>query len=224
MIVLIKGADINSISTHYLGVNVEDFNEKIKLNEDLKKELNLSPDIKIVLTATRIIRGKKNILKDKGIINLIQAFSKLSNRYPNLRLLIAVGKAPKILRDEFECSYKMLLGYIKLHNIQDKTIIKMFELNEMSKVYQASDVFVLASENETFGQVFVESMECGLPVIGTKVGGIPEIISDSYNGYLVQPDDSSILAQRIEKLMNDESLRKKFTKAGLNTVKRSFTS
>ena len=219
-----KGADINSISTHYLGVNIEDFNEKIKLNEDFKKDLNLSSDIKIVLTATRIIHGRSNILRNKGVINLIQAFSKLTGRYPNLRLLLTVGKAPEILKDEFESSYKMLLGYIKLHGIEKETVIKMFELNEMPKVYRASNVFVLASENETFGQVFVESMACGLPVIGTKVGGIPEIISDSYNGYLVTPDDSSILAQRIEKLMNDESVRKKFIKAGLNTVKRSFTS
>ena len=105
-----------------------------------------------------------------------------------------------------------------------KTIVKTFHLEEMPTVYRESDLFVLASENETFGQVFIEAMSCGLPVIGTKVGGIPEIISDSYNGYLIQPDDASILAQRIEKIMNDKTLREKFIRAGSKTVKSNFTS
>jgi glycosyltransferase involved in cell wall biosynthesis len=219
-----KGADINLISTDYLGVNTNEFNKNIKTQRQLRNALNLLPENKIVLTATRILHGRRNILKEKGIINLIQAFSKLSPRYPNLRLLIAVGKPPDNLKDEFDQAYEMLLGYIKLHNIEAKTIVRMFKLNEMPEVYGGSDVFVLPSENETFGQVFIEAMACGLPVIGTKVGGTPEIISDSYNGYLIPPNDSSILAQMIEKLINDRSTRNRFIKAGIKTVEDKFTS
>lgn len=182
------------------------------------------PENKIILTATRIIHGRKSILKEKGIINLIQAFSKLSPRYPNLRLLIAEGKPPDDLKSEFDQANRMLLGYIKLNGIESKTIVRMFKLNEMPEVYRESDVFTLPSENETFGQVFIEAMACGLPVIGTKVGGIPEIISDSYNGFLIPPNDSSILAQMIEKLMNDRSTRSRFIKAGIKTVEDKFTS
>lgn len=219
-----KGTDINYLTTHYLGVNTEEFNIRTAGHENLKKQLNLSTNTRIILIATRIIRGKKNILQAKGIINLIQAFSKLSPRYPNLKLLIAIGKPPENLKDEFTIAYEMLQGYIKLHNVEKNTILKMFKLHEMPEVYKGSDLFVLPSENETFGQVFIEAMSCGVPVIGTKVGGIPEIISDSYNGYLVPPDDSSILAQKIEKLVNDHSTRNRFIKAGIKTVKEKFTS
>ena len=219
-----KGADINLLSTDYLGVNINEFNKNIKTQHQLRGNLNLLPENKIVLTATRIIHGKRNILQEKGIINLIQAFSKLLPRYPEFRLLIAVGKPPDNLKAEFDRTYEMLLGYIKLHNIEAKTIVKMFKLDEMPEVYGGSDVFALPSENETFGQVFAEAMACGLPVIGTKVGGIPEIISDSYNGYLIPPNDSSILAQMIEKLMNDRSTRNRFIKAGIKTVEDKFTS
>ncbi len=219
-----KGADINLLSTDYLGVNINEFNKNIKTQHQLRVNLNLLPENKIVLTAARIIHGRKNILQEKGIINLIQAFSKLSPRYPNLRLLIAVGKPPDNLKNEFDQAHEMLLGYIKLHNIEAKTIVKMFKLNEMPEVYGGSDVFVLPSENETFGQVFIEAMACGLPVIGTKVGGTPEIISDSYNGYLIPPNDSSILAQMIEKLINDRSIKNKFIKEGIKTVEDKFTS
>ncbi|HEX8932388.1 MAG TPA: glycosyltransferase family 4 protein [Patescibacteria group bacterium] len=218
-----KGTDINYLSTHYLGVNRHEFNES-KTTYNLKKQLNLSSETKIILTATRIIRGKKNILQEKGVINLIQAFSKLAPRYPNLKLLIAIGKPPEDLKDEFNIAYEMLLGYIKLHNIEDSTILKLFKLDEMPKVYNGADIFALPSENETFGQVFIEAMSCGLPVIGTKVGGIPEIISDAYNGYLVPPDDSSILAQKIAKLLNDPLTRTKFINAGIKTVEEEFTS
>lgn len=219
-----KGADINLLSTDYLGVNIKEFNKNVKIQHGFRESLNLLPENKVVLIATRIIRGKRDILQEKGIINLIQAFSKLSPRYPKFRLLIAVGKPPDNLKTEFDRTHEMLLGYIRLHNIEEKTIVKMFKLDEMPEVYAASDVFALPSENETFGQVFIEAMACGLPVIGTKVGGIPEIISDSTNGYLIPTNDSSILAQMIEKLINDHSTRNKFIKAGIKTVEDKFTS
>lgn len=216
-----KGTDIDILTTDYLGVNTSTFNDHVRSSQ-IKKELNLSSEHKIILTATRIILGRKNILREKGLINLIQAFSKISPRYPNLRLLISVGKPPARLKNEFNQAHKMLMGYIKLHNIESKTIVKTFRLDEMPQVYRESDVFVLPSENETFGQVFIEAMASGLPVLGTKVGGIPEIISDSYNGYLVPPDDSSVLSQRIEKLINDKTTRGKFIKAGIKTVEDKF--
>lgn len=219
-----KGTDIDFLSTHYLGVNTKEFNFESKPGYNLKDKLGLSDDTQIILTAARIIRGRKNILQEKGIIDLIQAFSKISPRYKNLRLLIAIGKPPEDLKDEFNIAYEMLQGYIKLHSVEDKTILKTFKLDEMPSVYKGSSVFVLPSENETFGQVFIESMACGLPVIGTKVGGIPEIISDSYNGYLVLQNDPSIIAQRIESILNDSSIRNRFIKAGIRTIESNFTS
>jgi glycosyltransferase involved in cell wall biosynthesis len=218
-----KGADIDILSTDYLGVNTSIFNNNSHVNNTAKEQLQLLPEDKIVLTATRIIQGRNNILKAKGLINLVQAFSKLSPRHPDLRLVIAVAKAPDRLKDEFDNAYTMLLGYIKLHNIEPKTIVKTFMLDEIPEVYKASDVFVLASENETFGQVFIEAMSSGLPIIGTKVGGIPEIISDSYNGYLVPPNDVSSLAQKIEKLLNDQPTRDEFIRAGIKTISNKFT-
>jgi len=218
-----KGTDINYLSTHYLGVNTNLFNQKENKNFNLKRKLNISVDSKIILTATRIICGKNNILKEKGIINLIESFSKLSPKYPSWKLVIAIGKPPERLDVEFKVAYELLEGYIKLHNVEASTILKTFTLDEMTDVYKAADLFVLASENETFGQVFIEAMSCGLPVIGTKVGGIPEIISDLNNGYLIPVNDASILAQKIEKLMNDDVTRRNFIEAGINTVKEKFT-
>lgn len=217
-----KGADVNKLSTEYLGVNTEEFNNTVKSSK-IRKMLNLEEKNKIILTASRIINEKRNILQEKGIINLIESFSKISLRYPDLRLLIAVAKPPESLNREFNVALQMLQGYIQLRNVTKQTIIKIFDLNEMPEVYREANLFVLPSENETFGQVFIEAMACGTPVIGTKVGGIPEIITDSYNGYLVIPDDASILVQKIEMILNNQPLRESFIKAGKETVQDKFT-
>lgn len=219
-----KGANIEILSTDYLGVDTREFNTTKYSATALKTKLEVPQETKIILAATRIILGRKPILKQKGLVNLVEAFSKLSPRFPHWKLLIAVGKPPDALKNEFNNSYQTLLGYIKLHNIENSTIIKMFKLEEMPEVYRGSDLFVLPSENETFGQVYVEAMASGIPVIGTNVGGIPEIISDSYNGYLVLPEDSSILAQKIEEILTDEQLRTKFVTNGLKTVAEKFTA
>lgn len=220
-----KGADINKLSTDYLGVNILDFNPVADPEFNLKKELGLEKDIKIILTAGRIITGAKNMIKEKGMINLIEAFSRISPGFPKMRLLIGVAKAADNFKDEFDNAYEMLIGYIKIHNIENNTIVKMFELDQMPNIYRGSDLLVLPAEkNETFGQTFIEAMACGTPVIGAKTGGIPEIISDGCNGFLVPPNDPIILAQKIEELMNDQSTRDSFINAGIKTVKEKFTA
>lgn len=220
-----KGTDINKLSTDYLGVNTSQFIPDKDKAGDLKEELGLDKDTKIVLTAGRIITGSKNMLKEKGMINLIEAFSRLSPRFPKLHLVIAVAKAEDSLKNDFDTSYKMLLGYIKIHNIESKTTDRMFELDQMPNVYNGSDVLVLPAErNETLGQIFIEAMACGLPVIGAKTGGIPEIISDDHNGFLVQPNDPIELAKKIEMILSNQEKRNIFITEGHKTVEEKFTA
>lgn len=217
-----KGADIDLLSTAYLGVNTKEFNPTPDNSNSIKSKLGLEPGDKIILTATRILLGGKNILKEKGVINLIQAFSKLSARQDNLYLVIAIGKSTNTLQNEFNAAMQMLEGFIKLNDAEGRTHVKLFQLDEMPDVYKSAEVFVLPSENETFGQVFIEAMASGVPVIGTNVGGIPEIISDSYNGFLVTPDDSTMLEQKLELILNDKDLRTSFRERGISNVKENF--
>ena len=220
-----KGTDVDKLSTDYLGVNTNDFSPIANSKYNLRKELGFSEEAKIVLTAGRIITGTKNMLRVKGMINLVEAFARVAQNMPKARLLICVGKASVNLKVEFDNSFQMLLGYIKINGIKDKTVVKMFELDQMPNVYRGSDVLVLPAEkNETLGQIFIEGMACGLPVIGAKTGGMPEIIDDEYNGYLVQPNDPIILAQRIETIIVDKDLRNYFIENGFKTVEAKFTA
>lgn len=218
-----KGISIRKLTTKYLGVNTKIFNPSLD-NLWLKRRLGLPKTSKIILHASRVINGEKEILKEKGVITLIEAFSKLNHKDKEVKLLVAMAAPPSELREEFRAAREKLKGYIKLHNLEERIIYQEFKLEEMPLVYVGSDLFVLASENETLGQVYIEAMACGLPVIGTNVGGIPEIIVDNCNGFLVLPNDSSSLAQKIDELLYNEKLRKKFIVAGLKTVATEFSN
>ena len=73
----------------------------------------------------------------------------------------------------------------------------------------------LGSENESFGRVLVEAMACGLPIVATRVGGIPEIVREGKDGLLVAPGNTEEMAEAFLKLLKDGSLRDRLGKSGL---------
>jgi len=89
---------------------------------------------------------------------------------------------------------------------------------DLLKLYSQADVFAMPSLVEAFGVVFLEAMACGIPVVGTYVGGIPEIVKDGYNGLLVSPGDHLQLSQAIIRLLQDKGLRSHLAKGGIETA------
>jgi len=77
---------------------------------------------------------------------------------------------------------------------------------KLVELYQQSSIFVIASVQEAFGKVIVEAGLCGLPIVGTAVGGIPWHVADGENGLLVPPRDPDALAAAIAHLLDDPAL------------------
>jgi len=77
----------------------------------------------------------------------------------------------------------------------------------LGSIYAQHDVFCIASVSEPFGMVVLEALVCGLPVIGTRVGGIPVMVRDGLNGFLVPPRDPRALADALTRIGRDETLR-----------------
>lgn len=93
----------------------------------------------------------------------------------------------------------------------------------LSQAYQSCDIFVAPSRYESFGLIFIEAMSYGKPVIGCNVGGVPEIITDNYNGLFAEADDAQSLADKIITLVDDAALRKQLGLNARQTVEDKFT-
>jgi len=129
--------------------------------------------------------------------------------------LILLGRGP--LEKQFR-------AYVKKIGIEKNTDIVTERIPEgdLAQLYAACDVFALPSPWQPFGMVFVEAMATGKPVIGSAVGGIPEIITPDA-GFTVPPRDSKTLANRILRLLEDDSLRRRMGRAARKRVEKMFT-
>ena len=96
------------------------------------------------------------------------------------------------------------------------------ERTDIKEILQVMDIFVLASLYEGFPVVVLEAMAAGLPVVASRVGGLKEAVLDRKTGFLVEPGNPLILADRIRELLLKDVTRKKFGEAGFMRVKENF--
>jgi len=98
--------------------------------------------------------------------------------------------------------------------------------NDVEMVLKATDLSVLCSKTGNFGEgipnAILESQACGTPVIATDCGGVPEVIINGENGYLVEPGDYKMLASRILELKGNKAKLELFSEEGLKTLHRKF--
>lgn len=142
----------------------------------------------------------------KGQDYLFEAVVQLIKEGYNLQLnLIGEGN----LVEDYKKKYQKYS-----QNIQ---FLGKFKYEDVPKELCKNDVLILPSitESESFGMVLAEANACGLPIIGSRIGGIPEIIQDNYNGLLVNPKNISDLKEAILKLYNNKEFRIKLGNNGL---------
>ncbi len=96
--------------------------------------------------------------------------------------------------------------------------------DDVPEIMNALDIFVLPSDEEHFGRVIIEAMACGKPVVATRAGGVPEIVTDGETGYLTAPRDPRALATAIGRLAGDAGLRKRMGDAGRARAVESFSA
>jgi glycosyltransferase involved in cell wall biosynthesis len=81
------------------------------------------------------------------------------------------------------------------------------EQDRVVPLLSAADVFLLPSAQESFGLAALEAMACELPVVASRVGGLPELIEDGVSGFLHEPDDLDGMAASVVRLLSDEAVR-----------------
>jgi glycosyltransferase involved in cell wall biosynthesis len=116
-----------------------------------------------------------------------------------------------------------LRALAKDFSIGDRVRFLGYVANEdLRREYLEADLFVLPTLSEALGSVVLEAMSCGLPVIATDVGGIPEMIEDGVNGFLVPPGDAARLAQAISQLAANPLRRRAMRRANLERIATQF--
>jgi len=131
------------------------------------------------------------LIPGKGVHILLDAFAGVAPEFPDARLLI-VGKDAN---PEYAASLKEQVFSLGL---RDKVIFREpVSQTELAQYMARSEALILPSFSEALGRVVMEAMTVGIPVIGSEVGGIPELIKDGVTGFLVPPGDVPRLADRI---------------------------
>jgi glycosyltransferase involved in cell wall biosynthesis len=110
------------------------------------------------------------------------------------------------------------IGKVTIHYIS-----RTSDMCSVAQYYRASDLYVHVAKAETFPNTVLEAMACGLPVIASNVGGIPEQIEDGITGLLIPAQNAELMTRSISLLLRDSVLREKMGKAALLKVKECFT-
>jgi glycosyltransferase involved in cell wall biosynthesis len=151
----------------------------------IRRELGLTPEVRLVGTAV-------NLSAQKGLTHLLDAAA-IVRRSGTAAHFVIAGDGP--LRAD-------LIAYAAAHDLNDSVTFAGYRA-DVPEVLAGLDVFVLSSLWEGLPLALLEALACGRPIVATSVGGIPEVVSEGENGFLVPPGDSQALASRILRVLGD---------------------
>ena len=167
----------------------------------LRTELRLSEQ-DILVGCVAILRP------NKGHLDLINALAPVLRARPAVHLVIAGGGSPLFEQLQAHIEHSQLTGRIHLLGMR----------RDVPNVLAGLDIFCLATRQEAMGTAFVEAAASGLPVIGTDVGGVAEMMVPGVTGLLVPLDDSLALQQALVQLIDSPEQRKAMGHAGYQRI------
>lgn len=184
---------------------------KEKLAREFRERFGLSNQIVVGCV------GRIKLVR-KGQEVLIQAANLLKKKGVNAKFVI-IGSVFTGNENHLEELKRMVREF----NLE-QDVVFTGELADPKPAYAAMDIFVLPSaQPEPFGGVVMEAMSMGVPVIATNIGGSIDQVAEGVTGYLVPPSDPAALAEKIEKLIQDETLRKQMSAAGPKRIAEHFS-
>lgn len=190
------------------GVDVERFSP-VEDKSAFKKKFGFRNEDLLILYVGRLYSRK-------GLPTLIEAIPKVAEKFNGVKFIIS-GKG---LKDE----ENKLRRYAKKLGVEEKLIfLGYFPDEALPDLYRAADIFVFPSIYENLPFAMLEAMASGLPVITTTVGGIPEVIQNGKNGFMIEPYNSAALAERILYLIESPKVAYEMGLSGRETVERKFS-
>lgn len=171
----------------------------------LKESYGIKPNEKVLIHVS-------NFRKIKNIPQIVEAFLKVREAMPAKLLL--VGDGPE---------RHPMMEYMKQSPYR-KDVLFLGKQENITELYAISDLKLLLSSKESFGLVLLEAMACGVPGIGSNIGGIPEVIDDGVNGFIVEEDDVGAVAKLAIELLQDEARHAAFKQKAIEAASTKFHS
>jgi glycosyltransferase involved in cell wall biosynthesis len=170
-------------------------------NGDVKRPDLIQPDWKVILVVTRISKSKRHDLA-------LAVFDKKAPSDPKFHL-VCVGA-----KDELDPRwYDFLMRKTKQSEFSNR-IHWIGQVADIRQWYRSASVLLFPAEKEAFGRVLVEAMACGVPVVASRSGGIPEIITHGQDGLLVPAGNADEMANAIQQIGSNRLLREKIIQKG----------
>jgi glycosyltransferase involved in cell wall biosynthesis len=164
--------------------------------------------------AERTILAVGRLSREKGFPDLVAAVAQLRDLAPSERIrLIIAGDGPEKPRIEERARSLRLL----------ENVILPGHVHDVRPYYRAADVLAISSTSEGSPNVLLEALAAGVPTVATAVGGVPEMIEDKKSALLVPPGDPGAMAQALQKLFMDASLRKNITLNGRKLIASRYS-
>ena len=186
---------------------------------DLRKRLGINLDSQVILCARRAV--PKN-----GILYFCQALELLDNNDREIVILFAglASRTNDPAPDQYKESLWEIIDKVNIANNKLRIVfLGHVPQEEMLGYYQVSDISVLPSLREATSITGLESMACALPIVGTEVGGIPEIVADGYNGTLVPPENPQALGNALNTLLKNDGLMNSMGATGRTKAVEGFS-
>ena len=171
----------------------------------LKNDLQIKPHEKVVIHIS-------NFREVKNIPDIIHGFLKM--RISIEAKLLLVGDGPE---------KQKMKALVRKLNLEDEVRF-LGTRADLPELLAISDIMFHLSEKEAFGLVLLEALACGVPSVATDIGGIPEVIEDGVNGFIVPFGDVNMAAEKGLLLLEDDELYNEFQKNGLITARDKFHS
>lgn len=172
---------------------------------NLKEQFGIQEDEKVLIHVS-------NFRKIKNLPHIVDAFMKIRANMKAKLLLVGDGPEKHRVMDQVKGSPYM------------KDVLFLGKQENLAELYAISDLKLLLSQQESFGLVLLEAMACGVPCIGTNVGGIPEVIEHGVDGYIVELGDTEAVAAYATHLLQDEEQLLRFREAAICAVSEKFHS
>ncbi|HSA99603.1 MAG TPA: glycosyltransferase [Anaerolineales bacterium] len=202
----ISGASPSQVTTIYNGIDLSGFvsMDRIRERAAVRAELGIPTDAS-VLTTVAVLRPQK------GIQFMIRALPAVLASHPNTYyLVVGDGSHRDALRAE-----------VQKAGLNDRVIFAGMR-RDVARLLAASDIFVLPTLTEALPTVLAEAMAANLPIVASRVGGVPEMVTDGQNGCLVEPEDLDGLVSACSQLLGQYELQRAMGAEGWKTVDQKF--